>query len=73
MHRRLFDTFQYIMFLYHIATGLLVAVYRTAASALMTLFSLVRMDRNIFIRGFEKLDIGMHHAMLTCNSLTLIV
>ena len=59
------------MFLYHIATGLLVTVYRTTASALMILFSLVRMDRNIFIiRGFEKLDIGMYTMLRTHNSST---
>ena len=60
------------MVIYHIATGLLVTMFRVTLAALCTLLSMVRMDRNIFIKGFEVLDIGMYRMKMFLSILTIL-
>ena len=59
MCRRAFCFFSYVMLLYNIATGLMIAALRVALSFLSMVLMLPRMDHLIYLKGFERLDTGL--------------
>ena len=58
IYRRLFNLFSYTVFLYNIVTGAMAAVIRLLLSFFVMIIILPRMDRLMFVKGFEKIDIG---------------
>ena len=51
------------MLLYNIATGLMTAALRVALSFLSMILLLPRMDRLLYLRGFERFDTGLYIIM----------
>ena len=58
LYRRVFNWFAYIVLLYNITAGLVSSTLRVVGSALIGLLAMFRMDRILFIKGFEWMDIG---------------
>ena len=52
------------MLLYNIATGLMTAALRVALSFLSMVLLLPRMDRLLYLRGFERFDTGLYILMI---------
>ena len=50
--------FSYIVLLYNMATGLMTAIIRVGLSFLFMIMILPRMDRLMYLRGFEKFDLS---------------
>ena len=48
--------FSYIVLLYNIATGLMTAITRVGLSFLFMIMILPRMDRLMYVKGFENCD-----------------
>ena len=63
--------FSYIVLLYNMATGLMTAIIRVGLSFLFMIMILPRMDRIMYLRGFEKFDLSKNP--LGCISLLSIM
>ncbi|XP_019851808.1 PREDICTED: stimulated by retinoic acid gene 6 protein-like [Amphimedon queenslandica] len=59
-NKRMFCFFSYVMLLYNIATGLMTAILRVTLSFLSMVILLPRMDRLLFLKGFERFDSGFN-------------
>ena len=57
--------FSYIVLLYNMATGLMTAIIRVGLSFLLMIVILPRMDRLMYLRGFEKFDLSNNFIRLT--------
>ena len=64
-YRRAFNMFSYIVLLYNMATGLMIAIIRVGLSFLFMIVILPRMDRLMYLRGFEKFDLSNNFIRLT--------
>ena len=64
-YRRAFNMFSYIVLLYNMASGLMTAIIRVGLSFLFMIMILPRMDRLMYVKGFEKCDSSKLQITLT--------
>ncbi len=62
----MFQWFMYILFIYNTLIGLATALFRVLISATMGLLLMLRMDKVILMKGFERFDIGTTYVRTIC-------
>ena len=56
--RRLYHCFAFVWLFLNIFVGIFAAILRILMTAIFSLLLVMRMDRNVLMKGFEKFDIG---------------
>ncbi len=62
----MFQWFMYILFIYNTIIGLGTALFRVLISATMGLLLMLRLDKVILMKGFERFDIGTTYVRTIC-------